>query len=1326
MSVKWTKEQQKVIDVRGKNVLVSAAAGSGKTAVLVERILSLVCGDKEGEAPMDVDRLLVVTFTKAAASEMRERVGLALEKRLEADPENEHLQKQQTLIHNAQITTIDSFCQYVIRNYFHQIDLDPSFRIADEGELKLLKGDVVKELLEAHYGEEDPEKKARFTEFVEAYATGKSDAGIENLILQLYEFAVSYPYPKRWLSQCRKLYRAENTKEFGSGGWMQFLLEFAGQTFASLEQELLSMLRLCREPGGPYMYEDAVAGDLLQAQELLACRNYEEIRQRMEGLTFARLSPKKDESVSEDKKNQVKLFREGMKKNLKELREKYFSQPLEASLELLKKAAPSTEELLLLAEEFADLYQERKRSKNLADFPDLEHLALEILVEDVREDEEGRLVPIPTDAARELAGHYMQIMIDEYQDSNLIQEIILNSVSGGQGVPNVFMVGDVKQSIYRFRLARPELFMEKYHTYALEDSPQTAKLRIDLHKNFRSRREVLEGTNYVFAQLMTEAVGGIRYDKAAALYLGAAMPEPEETLDPPMSDTKMTDLETGTEDLKKESFAPKRGLNIPELLLLEKDADLEEETAWNQAGAAPKGSGGSEPKDSGGSGQKSSGGSEPQRGGPELTDRELEAKAAAGCIRRLLAEGKVWDKEKECFRPARCKDIVILLRSLTGWGDTYARILTAEGIPAHTESRTGYFTTVEIQTLLNLLRVVDNPRQDIPLAAVLKSMIGGFSDVELAKIKSIYPELPFYEACLCYAKEEDRESAEKFAQEPGREFRNGPKEERLQRKLQSFYEKLRLYRERAEFLSIHELIQELLEHTGYGDYLAAQPAGEQRTANVRMLIERALAFEKTSYRGLFHFVRYIEQLQSYNEDFGEAGILGENEDAVRIMTIHKSKGLEFPVVIVAGLGKSFNRQDTRSRVVIHPELGVGVDFVDAEKRTKTMTLPKRVIQKALDLEMLGEELRVLYVALTRAKEKLILLGSTTKLAEKMQKYEAFGGQETLSFRSISTAGTYLDWILPAAVKKGGEAGAGPKVSGVQPVAFPESADAASPFWVTAVHPTEQVEEALVQQLGREEQREALLHPEELPGRDMDYAKALEERLSFVYPYEEEIGLRGKLSVSELKRAGQAEEEDEDTFLYPEEEIVPYIPRFMQAEEPVSGAARGTAYHRALECLDFTGLYHSERVKEELLRLVEEGRMTKEQAEAVRPYDLYAFAKSSLAKRMSTARKRGEFHAEQPFVIRMPASKLEMGCESAEPVLIQGIIDAYFYEKNADGENEIVIVDYKTDFVKSGGELLGKYKKQLDYYELALQRLTGKRVKEKIIYSFCLKEEVLCR
>lgn len=1236
MSVSWTEEQKKVIDVRNKDILVSAAAGSGKTAVLVERILSLVCGDREGDTCVDVDRLLVVTFTNAAAAEMRERIGLALTKRLEAEPENVHLQKQQTLIHNAQITTIHSFCQYVIRNYFHQLDLDPSFRIGDEGELKLLKGEVLEELLEDHYGKNSPE----FVSFVETYAVGKSDAPIEDLILQLYEFSVSYPYPGRWLEGCMETYGVECEEELNESRWMKFLLDFAGRLLEGWRTEVQAALGLCREADGPYMYQQALLEDLEQVEALCGCRTYEAYQEALEHLAFARLSAKRDSQVDEGKKAQVKALRERMKKSLKDLREHYFACSLADVFALLQMAASPTRMLISLTAEFAERYQEKKRNKNLADFSDLEHLALDILAADVKE-EDGSFAVTVTDAARELSERYVQIMIDEYQDSNLIQEIILNSVSRREaGSPNVFMVGDVKQSIYRFRLARPELFMEKYHTY-----PQTEEgeaMRIDLHKNFRSREEVLRGVNEIFYRLMTPGVGGIGYDEAAALYPGASMPEPGE----------------------------EEEMNEPELLLLDRDAP------------------------------------ELSDGETELTAREMEAYAAAERIRELLACQQVWDGKKEAFRPASYGDIVILLRSLTGWGDVYARVLTEAGIPAHTESRTGYFTTVEIQTILNLLRVVDNPRQDIPLAAVLKSMIGGFSDVELALVKSRYPDRPFYEACMrfqeerCFVceegvKQEKSITAEKgFEQEKPVTFEEGflkdDEEVILAERMRTFYKKLNRYRSKADYLPIHEFLWFILEDTGYGDYLAAQPGGRQREANVRMLIERAISFEKTSYRGLFHFVRYMEQLQSYQEDFGEAGVTGENEDAVRIMTIHKSKGLEFPIVIVGGLGKSFNRQDTRSRVVIHPDLGLGVDYVDVERRVKIPLLPKKALQKALDLEMLGEELRVLYVAFTRAKEKLILLGSAKKLGEKLESCQGTKGNAPLSFSMISSAGTYLDWILPAS--------------------------AGSSFAFTQVRPELLLEEAVGQQISMEELRERLRRPEELPEGDEAFAEEIERQFGEVYPYEEEISLRVKVSVSELKKAGQTEDEDVDTLLYPGEEIVPYIPRFMQEEEPVGGAARGTAYHRVLECLDLSGLSHSDKVREAVEKLVEEGRLTRAQADVVRPYDIYAFGKTDLAKRMTAARKKGKLYTEQPFVIQLPACELDLGYKSSEPVLIQGIIDAYFYE-----EDGIVVVDYKTDYVKQGEELLEKYGRQLDYYETALEKLTGKKVKEKVIYSFCLRE-----
>lgn len=1205
-SVKWTDEQKKVITLRDRNILVSAAAGSGKTATLVERILTYLCRE---ENPGDIDRLLVLTFTKAAAGEMRERIGKAIEERLAREPDNVHLQRQSTLVHNAQITTIHSFCLYVVRNYFHLLSIDPGFRMGDEGELKLLKKDVLKELMEAYYHEARPE----FHDFVEAYATGKRDEGLEDLILNLAEFSLGYPYPARWLRECRETCMLTEAKELEESHWMELLLSMTRNTLESVKEHLEAGRRICVSPQGPYLYEETLQKDVLLIEELLRCGSYSEYEQALEKPAYARLTTKRmSEDVSEEKKEQVKAIRDTMKKCLKDLKEKYFPQSLSQAAEYLKGAAPSTCMLLELTERYLEAFGEKKRSRNLVDFSDLEHLALEILVQDVVTDDQGKMQVIATPAARELSDHFEEIMIDEYQDSNLLQEVLLLSVSRvDRGAPNIFMVGDVKQSIYSFRLARPELFLEKYQTYSLEENLYQ---RIDLHQNFRSRREILEGANGIFRKIMTPAVGGISYDDDAALYLGADYPE-------------------GSPEW-----------NQTEILLLDADELDEDESP-----------------------------------------RELEAAMIAGKIKELMKEMQVWDKKAGAYRPLAYGDIVILLRSLSGWGDTFARMLTEQDIPAYTESRTGYFDTVEVQTLLNLLRVVDNPRQDIPLAAVMKSMIGGFADEELARIRSCYKERRFFEACLQYS----QKSAEK------EEAETRETDSALAARLQTFFDRLEQYRFKAQYLSIHEFITFVLEDTGYGDYLAVQPGGEQRSANARMLIERAIAFESTSYRGLFHFVRYMEQLQSYKEDLGEASISGEGAHAVRIMSIHKSKGLEFPVVFVAGMGKGFNYQDSRSKVVLHPELGVGADYVNSRLRVKTSTLPKKLIQKQRELEMLGEELRILYVALTRAKEKLILTGAVKNLVKKLGRAELARERDALNYLELTGAKTYWDWILPAVW---GDA----------------------QFGLQLIKPQDLMICQLgieIEDVGRQEELEQLASKGPRSRWEKEQAALLAENLNFVYPFENEKHLQPKLSVSELKRSSQAEEEEKELFLYQEPEIIPYVPRFMQEEEPLTGAARGTAYHRVLQEVDLERMTHTDRVKEALEQLVEQGRLTQEMADCVNPWDIFTFCKTTLAKRMAEAKKQGRLYVEQPFVISLPAREIRPEWESWEPVLVQGIIDAWFYEP----DGEIVIMDYKTDRVENGQELLERYAVQLDYYQKALEQITGKRVKEKLIYSFALKE-----
>ena len=920
MGMSWTREQQQVIELQDRNILVSAAAGSGKTAVLVERILHKMT---RKENPVDIDRLLIVTFTRAAAGEMRERLTEAIEKRLEEEPDNEHLQRQETLIHNAQINTIDGFCAYVIRNYFHTIDLDPGYRTANEGELKLLKNDVAKELLEEHYGEAD----ADFEHFVEIFATGKTDEGIIDLILKLYEFAMSNPWPQEWLDSCLEPYEAESFEAFSSSLWMKKLWEDVRRALSQGVELQAENRRLICEPDGPFLYEEAVEADgeiLRKLADACGREDFDGCVQILSNLKFKMLSRKKAD-VSERKKEQVKKNRERVKELLKGLKERYFYKSSAGILREMELCRKPVEELVQLTKEFMEAFARKKRQKNILDFSDMEHFALKILVKK----EEGELAYTP--AAEEFSQRFEEILIDEYQDSNLVQETLLQSVSRlRHGKYNIFMVGDVKQSIYRFRLARPELFMEKYETYTSQESERQ---KIDLHKNFRSRPEVLSGVNYIFEQIMGKELGDVEYDEAAALYPGANFPPYSRNEDETFPSTEIWIAETDTQEL----------------------ADLEEES----------------------------------------TAQELEARMIGQRIQEIVGQAPVLDKKTGEYRPAQYRDCVILLRTVAGWAETFVSVLMDMGIPAYATSKTGYFSAPEMVTLLNYLHICDNPMQEIPFTGVLASPLVGCTPEELAMIKNEFPQGKIYEGAWKYREEGQCDA--------------------LREKLCDFFSKYERIRERIPYTPIHELIQLILRVTGFDLYAAAMPGGEQRKANLEMLVEKAMEYESTSYRGLFNFIRYLEQLQKYQVDFGEVNIAGENENTVRIMSIHKSKGLEFPVVFAAGMGKTFNMMDANAGLVLHPELGIGMQGIEPELRIKMPTLMRQVIQKQIRLESLGEELRVLYVALTRAKEKLILTGSHKNLQRCLEGLHSLLGrkEKRLPYGMLEGAQEYWGWVLPA-------------------------------------------------------------------------------------------------------------------------------------------------------------------------------------------------------------------------------------------------------------------------------------------------------------------------
>jgi len=1258
MGVSWTTEQQQVIDLRNRNILVSAAAGSGKTAVLVERIVKIIT-DKNH--PVDIDHLLIVTFTNAAAAEMRERIGNAIEKALDEQPGNEHLLRQLTLIHNAQITTIDSFCLYVVRNHFHEIDLEPNFRIGDEGELKLLREDVLGRVLEQNY--EEPSEA--FSDFVEGYASGRTDAALNEMILQLYEFSRSYPWPEKWLDSFVGAYRIETREELDRAEWLAPLTENICFVLKDCEQLLKQALAITQQDDGPDMYEKAVQSDLEKYEGLSRLTSFCELSGALSDIKYDRLASSRGFEGNPDKLELVKSLREQAKDVVKKLCKQYFFCSPEMMIEQLERTEPMLEEVVRLTKQFADEFAAAKRRKNLVDFHDVEHFALQILVDE--ETEKAKKT------AEEFRDTFEEIMIDEYQDSNEVQETLLRSISREErGENNIFMVGDVKQSIYRFRLARPELFMKKYDSYSLEESTTQ---RIDLHKNFRSREEVLTCTNDIFYKIMARSLGNVEYDAEAALYPGASYPVSADF--------------------------------IPEILLADSNDELLEDT--------------------------------------ELTDKKtLEAKIVAEEIKHLMKTQQVTDKAAGTLRAAHYSDIVILLRSLSGWADSLVEVLNGNGIPAHTVSSTGYFSTVEVQTVLSMLRLLDNPRQDIPMAAVLRSPMAGLTDEELAVLRLEDGSVPFHEAVLELAEglyEEDGQKEISDSEADRKQGRNADEktenhiEITAHRKLLKFYKKYKQLRQLVPDTPIHELIEIILRETGYGHYVAAMPAGNRRTANLNMLLEKAAAYEKTSYKGLFHFVRYIDELQKYDVDFGEADMVGENEDVVRIMSIHKSKGLEFPIVIVSGMGKNFNKQDTRSKMVLHPELGIGLDYMDGKKRIKSPTIAKKAIAKQIDLENLGEELRVLYVALTRAKEKLILTGTLKDAPEKLEFFRqqanlSKAADRPLSYLTREGASGYLDWILPAVLSYGDK----------YPVRIVEAAELV----------LDEVENQL-------EQNEDLTERiEEIEAADTQLVGQLKQRFSQRYPYQTDILRKNKYSVSELKHRAMREkfeaEQEETIPAFLEEPVTPTIPLFIQRqgsveqETPNRGALRGTAVHRVMECYDFAS---EKSVHEQMEAMEKEEKIIADMRALVKEQIVADFVSSETGRRMALAQRGGALYREKPFVMGFTEEELENygfgvgsntdSCENIyektdsdqekeeqqkvrheeDLTLIQGIIDVFWIEKDG-----IVLLDYKTDRVQQTKELIDRYETQLKLYADALERVFAARklkVKEILIYSFFLEQ-----
>lgn len=1214
----WTEEQRQAIYNRGCNLLVSAAAGSGKTAVLVERIIQYVCDENN---PVDIDRLLVVTFTNAAAAEMRERVGLAINRALQQNPKSEHLYRQSTLLNKASIMTLHSFCLELVRENFYHLGIDPNFRIADDTEGELLRLDVLEELLESYYAQ--GEGGSDFTRLVDAYGGRHDDQLIKNLVLKLYNFSRSTPWPDHWLQQMQH--------NFTAFDWFSVLQQSVAIELTGIKALLQQAAHLANQHNGPAVYLPTLEQEQQQLDTLIAAaeQHWEQLYQAFLAVHFAKLPPCRRTDADAELIDKVKDLRDKAKKKLIKLRDSYFNRSAAELREDLLALQPHVAVLVQLVTDFARSYQQQKNRRNLVDFNDLEHYCLRLLMDE--SSRPGHIVP--SELSNKLKERFAEVLVDEYQDTNEVQETILQLVAKDN---NLFMVGDVKQSIYRFRLANPELFLKKYQTYRPAAHP--AGQRIDLAKNFRCRQGVVEAVNFIFQQIMTPQLGEMPYDERAMLVYGAHYP--------------VTDQQSCLE-------------GPVELYLLDKEGEQQQGEKEDTAAVDLT---------------------------EELSDFAREAKVIADRIKQLMAEGyTVFDKHIGGYRPLTYRDVVILLRSLRGTAEELAEQFRLQGIPAYADLGSGYFAATEVQTMLALLHVIDNPQQDIPLAAVLRSPIVGLTAEELSAIRLAAPGADFYQGLLNTARTDTP----------------------LGQKLKQFLQQLDDWRTLARQGSLADLIWTLYRQTGYFHYVGAMPEGTQRQANLRALHDRARRYEETSFRGLFRFLRFLERLQQNKGDMEAAKALGENENVVRIMSIHKSKGLEFPVVFVAGLGKRFNQQDLHQDVILHKDLGLGLVYVDAEKRIKYPTVAKLAIEHRVRMEALAEEMRILYVALTRAREKLVLIGTVNKLHKKLADWCRFLDYPGIAFpdSELSQSKSYLDWLVPAVLRHpDGE----PLRQAAQYSGMGKLLHHPSRWQVTL--PEHQPSQAPTPQQTTMLQLVQQYQP--VPA-DNRWQGELARRLDWQYPHRWLANKRAKTSVSEIKHKFQQ-------WLQQEEQArvrggFTKSPQFLQEKRQLSGAERGSALHLVMQHVDLTQPVTEERVESLLEQLELRQILTPAERAAVDSRLVVQFFQTSLGKQLlEVAQQDGRVLRELPFSLALPAHQIYDDLpQTDEKVLVQGIIDCLWYH---DGWN---ILDYKSDRVPPGGreEIIARYQGQLALYSYAVAVIYRQRVKGAYLYLFDTGEVV---
>ena len=1193
MAREWTEEQLKAIKDKNSNILVSAAAGSGKTTVLVERMIRKIIDDG-----IDIDKILVVTFTNSAASEMRERILNALYEKIDNNPNDLRLRKQIVLLNKASICTIDSFCLDIIRNNFFEIGVSSNFRIADPNELELLKQEALESCLEKLYIEDNENINA----LVESYAGYKDDEDLKSLILKVYDFIQSCPFPEDWLQEKLELLE-QREDDFAKSLWGKILIkDFDDEIKNCINTLKVAKAKVERWPE-LIKYNLILEDDIFNLESLLPdTLSWDEKYNLAHGLKNSYKKWVGEKKVNNQDKDEAKTVRDAVKERVKNKIDKTFNSNSNEAYQDIEDMYPTLKSLVNIVLDFSKKYLELKTEKNVMDFSDIEHFALQILL---RKDENGNYVK--TEVAKKYEERFEEIAIDEYQDSNDVQESILKAVSNGN---NIFMVGDVKQSIYKFRQARPELFIDKYEKYSLNTKNEYGE-KIKLYKNFRSRKNILDITNLLFENIMSKDFGEIEYNNEEYLNYAATYFD------------KTNDVETIAEldiiDSKEEE---------PSYIF---DEDVKEDDEANVT-----------------------------QDEEPVEKAELEAKFVAQRIRKLIKDKyQVYDSEKETLRDARYKDIVILMRATSNYSEIFEKELTKLEIPVFSDVAESYLDTIEIQTIINLLKIIDNPRRDIPLVTVMRSFIGGFTDNELLEIRLLSKDGLYYDALkMCISSNEINE--------------------KLKTKVNDFLEKLDRWREEEKYIPLNDLIWKIYTETDYLNYVTLMPNGKIRKENLKMLLERAKEYEKVSFKGLFNFIRYLERIKSSNSDLSSAKLISENEDVVRIMSIHKSKGLEFPITIISGADRKFNEKDFSEKLLLHHELGFGPQYINYKRQITYTTAAKEAVKIKAKDEMIAEEMRILYVALTRSKEKLIITGTEKDLNNKLEKqkemldiYEKENGK--INHLILKKFKTYLGWLELNYLSQSKE---NPVIS------------------LNIVSPQEILKND---------------KPETKTKKQLDYSiidtSKVNKILNWEYAYKNSTNIQSKMSVTKIKELKSVKSQE-----FKKE----YIPNFMK-EEKITAAEKGTLMHLVLQKLDLKKSYSMKEIETFVNNLYEKGIINKLQKDNINTKKIYEIINSEFMKRVA---KASEIHKEMPFYTYIPANEV-YDIEEKDNILVQGIIDLYFIDE----AGKLVLVDYKTDYVQNKEDLIEKYKVQLEIYKKALEESLGKKVDEVYLYSIFFNEEL---